>query len=43
MRKADRLEIVRRAQARGMSQLEIERITGITKVDRYIERREEAS
>jgi ParB family chromosome partitioning protein len=42
-RKADRIEIVRRAQARGMSQLDIERVTGLTKVDRYVDWGLEAS
>lgn len=36
LRKADRVEVVRRAQARGMSYLDIERLTGITKVERYV-------
>jgi ParB family chromosome partitioning protein len=42
-RNADRIEIVRRAQLRGMSLLEIERVTGLTKADRYTERGLEAS
>lgn len=36
MRFADRVEIVRRAKLRGLSHLEIERLTGITKVERYV-------
>lgn len=36
MRKPDRIEIVRRARARGMSLLDIERVTGVTKPERYI-------
>jgi hypothetical protein len=35
MRRSDRIEIVRRALARGWSQNEIEDRTGINKVDRY--------
>lgn len=36
MTRPDRLEIVARARARGWSYLDIERITGIQKVERYI-------
>lgn len=43
LRKPDRLEVVRRARARGWSYLDIERITGITKVERYLPAQQESA